>query len=118
MANASLTEALATLCLRLDRNGLARVADTLFTALSDPDIPLLGLEFQMRFHVKMFKKVAARMDESDLERLLEQPLTAGTVQRALLDVLGESRNRYFRNTWDYLDWTRSQVFFAPNQRLK
>jgi hypothetical protein len=48
------------------------------------------------------------MDERDLERLLDQPLTARTVQRALLDVLGESKNRYFRTTWDYLDWNRSQ----------
>jgi hypothetical protein len=102
--SASLTEALATLCLRLDRNGLARAADTLFAALGDPDLSLFGLEY----HLNMFKKVAARMEERDLERLLEQPLTARTVQRAVLDVLGESKKRYFRNTWDYLDWTRSK----------
>jgi hypothetical protein len=102
--SASLTEALATLCLRLDRNGLARVADTLFAALGDPDVPLFGLEF----HVNMFKKVAARMEERDLERLLEQPLTVSIVRRAVLDVLGESKNRYFRNTWDYLDWKSSK----------
>jgi hypothetical protein len=99
-----LTEALAKLWLRLDRNGLARVADTLFTALGDPDGQLYGLEI----HVNLFKKIAARMDERDLERLLEQPMTGSTVRRAVLDVLGESKNRYFRNTWDYLDWTRSK----------
>jgi hypothetical protein len=102
--SASLTEALATLCLRLDPKELARVADTLVTALGDPEVQLYGLEY----HVKMFKKIAARMDERDLERLLEQPLTAGTVQRAVLDVLGESKSRYFRNTWDYLDWKKSK----------
>jgi hypothetical protein len=101
-SSAPLTEALATLGLRLDRNGLARVADTLFAALGDSDVPLFGLEI----HVNKFKKIAARMEERDLERLLEQPLTAGTMQRAVLDVLGESKNRHFQNTWDYLDWKK------------
>jgi hypothetical protein len=100
----ALTEALATLWVRLDRNGLARVADTLVTALGDPDVQ----RYRLEFHVNRFKKVAARMEERDLERLLEQPLTAGIVQRAVLDVLGESKNRHFRNTWDYLDWKRSK----------
>jgi hypothetical protein len=102
--SALLTEPLVTLWLRLDRNGLARAADTLCTVLGDP----YGQRYRLEFHVNMFKKVAARLDERDLERLLEQPLTASTVQRAVLDVLGESKNRYFRNTWDYLDWTRSK----------
>jgi hypothetical protein len=97
--NALLTEPLATLWLRLDRNGLARTADTLFTALGDADVQ----RFRFEVFLDLFKKVATRMDERDLERLLDRPLTAGTVQRALLDVLGESKNRYFRNTWDYLD---------------
>jgi hypothetical protein len=101
--SAPLAQALATLCLRLDRNGLARVADTLFTALGNPDVQLWGVEY----HVNLFKKVAARMEQGGLERLLEQPLTASTMQRAVLDVLGESKHRSFRNTWDYLDWTRS-----------
>jgi hypothetical protein len=100
----ALTQALATLWLHLDRRGLARVADTLFTALGDPDVQ----RYRLEFHVKMFKKIAARMEERDLERLLEQPLTAGVMQRAVLDVLGESKNRYFRNTWDYVDWRRSK----------
>ena len=89
--------------LCLDRNGLARVAEALSTALGDPDVQLWGLEY----HVSMFKKAAARMEENDLERLLEQPLAGGTMQRAVLDVLGESKKRSFRNTWDYLDWRES-----------
>jgi hypothetical protein len=105
LTSASLAESLATLCLRLDRNGLARTAETLFSALGDPDVQLWGLEY----HVNMFKKAAARMKANDLERLLEQPLTGGTMQRAVLDVLGESKNRQFRNTWDYLDWKKSIV---------
>jgi hypothetical protein len=99
-----LTEALATLWLRLDRNGLARVADTLFTALGDPDVQ----RYRLELYANQFKKVAARMEERDLERLLEQPLTVSTVRRAVLDVLGEWKNHAFRSTWDYLDWTRSQ----------
>jgi hypothetical protein len=99
------TGALGKLWLELDRSGLPRVADTFCTSLSDPDVQRHKLEL----HIDMFKKVAARMDERDLERLLEPPLTAGIVQRAVLDVLGQSKNRYFRNTWDYLDWTRSKA---------
>jgi serine/threonine protein kinase len=99
--SALLTGPLLTLWLHLDRNGLARAADTLFTDLGDP----VGQRYWFEYaeHLDLLKKVAARMDERDLERLLEQPLTARTVQRALLDVLGQSKNRYFRNTWDYLD---------------
>jgi hypothetical protein len=103
--SSSLTEALLTLCLRVDRDGLTRLADTLITALGDPDVQLHGLDYQ----VKLFKKAAARMEERDLERMLKQPLTAGSVQRTLLDVLGESKHRHFRNTWDYLDWTNRSV---------
>jgi hypothetical protein len=102
--SAVLTEALATLWLRLDRDRLPRVADTLCTALGEPD----GQRYWLEFHAKLFRKVAARLDERDLERLLEQPLTASILQRAVLDVLGESKKRYFRNTWDYLDWTGSK----------
>jgi hypothetical protein len=102
--NVLITEALATLWLRLDRNGLARVAGTLFTDLGDADVQ----RYRLEYYVDMFKKIFARMDETDLERLLEQPLTAGAVQRAILDMLGESKHRYFRNTWDYLDWKKSK----------
>jgi hypothetical protein len=51
----------------------------------------------------MFKKVAARLDERDLQRLLDHHLAAGRVQRVLLDLLTGSKQRSFRNTWDYLD---------------
>jgi hypothetical protein len=101
-----LTGPLFTLWLHLDRNGLARVADTLFSDLGEPIGQRYWLEYKE--HLYLFKEVAARMEESDLERLLEPPLTA-SVQRAVLDVLGDSKNRYFRNTWDYLDWTRSKA---------
>jgi hypothetical protein len=100
--SAPIPVAAMTLWLRLDRNHLARVADTVFPALGEPD----GQRYWLEFQVDLLKKVAARLDEKDLERLLDQPLTARTVQRAILDVLGESKNRHFRNTWDYLDWKR------------
>jgi hypothetical protein len=51
----------------------------------------------------MFKKVAARLDDRDLQRLLDHHLAAGRPQRVLLDLLAESKKRSFRNTWDYLD---------------
>src|SRR5262245_4002895 len=34
-------------------------------------------------------------------------LAGGRLQRALLDVLAGSKNRSFRNAWDYLDGTES-----------
>jgi hypothetical protein len=104
--SAILTGPLLTLWLHLDRKGRARAADTLFTDLGDP----VGQRYWFDYteHLDLLKKVAARMEERDLERLLEQPLTARTVQRALLDVLGQSKNRHFRNTWDYLDWKSSK----------
>jgi hypothetical protein len=103
LASTMPTGALGKLWPGLDRSQLARVADTFCTALSDPD----GQRYKLELHIDMFKKVAARMDDRDLERLLDRPLTAGPVQRAILDIMGQSKKRSFRNTWDYLDWRRS-----------
>jgi hypothetical protein len=103
MTIALLSEALAALCVHLDRPGVVRVADTLLTVLGEPD----DRRYRFAFREEMFKKVAARLDEPDLQRLLDHPLAAGRLQRVILDVLGESKHRCFRNTWDYLDWTES-----------
>jgi hypothetical protein len=96
-------EALATPFAHLDRPGAVRVADALLAILDDPNVP------QLRFvlHEVMFQKVAARLHERDLQRLLEHPLAVGRLQRVLLDVLAGSKHRSFRNTWDYLDSTES-----------
>jgi hypothetical protein len=53
------------------------------------------------------KRIVARLDERDRRRLLEHRLAVGRLQRVLLDVLAGSKNRSFRNTWDYLDSTES-----------
>jgi hypothetical protein len=98
-----LSEALAMLCVHLDRPGVLRVADVLLTVLGEPDVRRHRFEFRE----VTFKKVAARLEEPDLQRLLDHPLAAGRVQRFTLDVLGGSRQRRFRNTWDYLVWTES-----------
>jgi hypothetical protein len=107
-----LSEALAALCAHLDRPGTFRVADALLTVLGDTNVQP-GLSGPILFthldpfiaYERPFKKVAARLDERDLRRLLEHPLAAGRLQRVLLDVLAGSKNRSFRNTWDYLDAT-------------
>jgi len=102
---ALLTETLVTLWLRLDQTGRARAADALCTVLSDPD----GAQrYRPDLRVSVFKNVAPRLDERELERMLDQPLAASKVERVVLDVLGESKNRYCRNTWDYLDWKKSK----------
>jgi hypothetical protein len=100
---ALLSEALAALCAHLDRPGAVRVADALLTVLGDPDVRRSRFEFRE----EMFKKVAARLDEPDLQRLLDHLLAAGRLQRVILDVLGEPKHRRFRNTWDYFDWTEA-----------
>jgi hypothetical protein len=99
-----LSAALAGLFAHLDRSSAVRVADAVFTVLGGPNVP----QFRFENHEKLFKEVAARLDESDLRRLLDHPLAVGGVQRILLNSLARSKNRSFRNTWDYLDGT------APN----
>jgi hypothetical protein len=95
---AQLPEALATLGAHLDR------PDALLAVLDDPNIQ----PYQFLLYERMFKKLAARLDERALQRLLEHPLAVGGLQRVPLDVLAGSKNRTFRNTWDYLDWAESK----------
>jgi hypothetical protein len=93
------SQALATLCAHLDRPGDVRIADALLAVLDDPNVQ----QSHFLLYEELFKKVAPRLDERDLRRLLEHPLAAGLLQRVLLDVLAGSKNPSFRNTWDYLD---------------
>jgi hypothetical protein len=107
---AELSETLVTLYAPLGRPGAVRTADALLVLLDDPNLQLdeslvvIG-KYQDRFALfeTAFKKVVTRLDERDLERRLEHYLAAGRLQRTLLDALPESKNRSFRNTWDYLD---------------
>src|SRR5262249_58982202 len=76
-----LSEALASLCAHLDRPGTARVADALLTALGDTNVqpgvsaPILVPHLDpFIVYERVFRKVAARLDERDLRRLLEHPL--------------------------------------------
>jgi hypothetical protein len=98
-----LSEALTALCLNLDRPGAVRTADALLTVLGEPHLR------QQRFQLsdETFKNLAVRLEESDLQRLLDHPLAGGRVRRVILDFLGEAKHCHFRNTWDYLDWTES-----------
>jgi hypothetical protein len=109
-----LSEALGKLCAHLDRAGAVRTADAVLAVIDDPGIQsgipglrsIPGLD-RFALHEALFKNVVARLDERDLQRLLGHPLAAGRFQRVLLDSLGGSKNRSFRNTWDYLDGTES-----------
>jgi hypothetical protein len=109
-----LSEALATLCAHLDRPGAVRTADALLAVLDVPNVqpgasgPIRATHLDwFVLYEAMFKKVAARLDERDLQRFLDHHLAVGRLQRVLLDVLAGSKNRSFRNTWDYLDDTES-----------
>jgi hypothetical protein len=96
-----LSEALALLCAHQDHPGTVRVASALLAILDDPN----DSQFRFALPVKTFKTVAARLDERDLQRLLDHPLAVGPLQRALLEVAAGTKNRSFRNTWDYLNAT-------------
>jgi hypothetical protein len=98
-----LSAELAGLCVHLDRPGVVRVADALVAVSGEPDV----LRYRTQFSEERLKKVAVRLEEPDLQRLLDHPLAAGRLQRVILDVLGGSKHHHFRNTWDYLDWTES-----------
>jgi tRNA A-37 threonylcarbamoyl transferase component Bud32 len=100
-----LAGALTALCRDLDRPGAVRMADALLTVWGEPHLR----RFRFEFSAEAYKNVAVRLEEADLQRLLDHPLAAGRVQRAILDVLGEAKKRTFRNTWDYLDWTESHM---------
>jgi hypothetical protein len=98
-----LSEALAAMAMNLDPPGAVRIADALLTVLSEYDFRV----YMYDFYEERFKKVALRLEEPDLQRLLDHPLASGRSRRVLLDVLGEANHRRFQNTWDYLEWTGS-----------
>ena len=79
------------------------MANSLLAILDGPN----DSEFRFYLPVEMFQTIAARLDEPDLQRLLDHPLAAGPFQRALLDIPAGWKNRSFRNTWEYLDGTES-----------
>jgi hypothetical protein len=100
-------ESLVVLCMLLDPPTAGRVFDALIPTLSDLNVQLFDAHLS-RHRDRSIKKVISRLEEADLQRLLEHPLAVGRLQRVILDVLGEAKHRHFRNTWDYLDWTESQ----------
>jgi hypothetical protein len=101
LVNIQISGALTTLCAHLDRPGDVRIADALLAVLDDPNVQ----PSQILVYERMFERIAPRLDERDLRRLLEHPLAAGRLQRILLKALAGPKNRSFRNTWDYLDAT-------------
>jgi hypothetical protein len=106
-ARVQFAESLVFLCILLDPPTAGRVFDALLPTLSDLDIQLFDMHLS-RHRDGSIKKVISRLEEADLQRFLEHPLTVGRLQRVILNVLGEAKHRHFRNTWDYLDWTESQ----------
>jgi tRNA A-37 threonylcarbamoyl transferase component Bud32 len=99
LATMQLSAPLTTLCEHLDGPGDVRIADALLAVLDDPNVQ----PSHFPLYERMFERIAPRLDERGLQRLLEHPLAVGRLRRALLDVLARSKDRSFRNTWDYLD---------------
>jgi serine/threonine protein kinase len=97
------SQALAALFAQLDRASTVRVTDAVFAVLGGPNVQ----QFRFEHHEKLFKEIAACLDDRDLRRLLDHPLGVDRVQRVLLDSLARSKHRSFRNTWEYLDATES-----------
>jgi tRNA A-37 threonylcarbamoyl transferase component Bud32 len=98
-----LWDALSALCSHSDQLGAGRTADILLALLDDPAVQ----QFLYLSSEKTFKRIAVRLDERNLRRLLAHPLAVGPLQRTLLGVLSGSKNRTFGNTWDYLDSSES-----------
>jgi hypothetical protein len=109
-----LSNELGRICAHLDQPGVVRIAEALFALMDDSfvppgvvePVPVSRLNRSIPYE-KLIKKVAGRLDESALQRLLVHPFAVGTLQRPLLDALPGSQKRFFRNTWDYLDWTQA-----------
>jgi hypothetical protein len=76
---------------------LAPHANTLFAAVRDPKKQMY------RVRVGLIRKVVSRLEEAYVRRLLEHPLSVGSLQRTILDALGEPKQCFYRNTWNYLD---------------
>jgi serine/threonine protein kinase len=109
-----LSRALERMFVHLDQPDVVRITDALFALMQDFRVqpvasdPILATHFdQFVMYEKLLKKVAFRLEERDLQRLLAHPLAVGNLQRILLDALPGSQKRSFRNTWHYLDWTQS-----------
>jgi hypothetical protein len=103
-------DSLVVICMLLDRPEAVRVFDALLTIFSDPATQRFApptQRFQFHFQEESIRTFVSRLDEADLRRLLEHPLAVERLQRIVLDALGERKQRSFRNTWDYLDWTES-----------
>src|SRR5262249_32928369 len=99
VATNQLTGALVAICVHLERAEAAQVFDALLTALSDPERE----RYPLAFHKETIKKVIVRLDETDIRRILGHLHAAGSLQRVILEALGEAKHCSFRNTWDYLD---------------
>jgi len=110
ITSSALSQALATMSTHMDRPAVVSIADTVFALMDDSNIqpggpgstPFPQLD-RFVMYEKLFNKVAVRLEERDLQRLLAHPLAVGNVQRTLLDALPGSQQRSFRNIWDYLD---------------
>jgi hypothetical protein len=83
------------------KRGWPTSADVAIAVLDEPSVQ------QMPFirYEKAIKKLADRMAEHGLRRLLEQPLTAGGLQRTVLAAPAGYMDRPFRIIWEYVDRT-------------
>lgn len=57
--------------------------------------------------LKRWEEVVECCSTSDILRLLSHPLAARKAQPDLLDALGRRTRRHCHNTWQFLDWARS-----------
>jgi aminoglycoside phosphotransferase (APT) family kinase protein len=112
------SQVLTLLCPHLDSAGAVRTADAILTIVDTPPIfpntpGPIPLQFPTAFmdliqpNDVLLKQVSLRLNERELQHLLDHPLAVGRHQRVILDVLGGAKNRSFRTTWDYLDWIES-----------
>jgi hypothetical protein len=99
-----LSQSLATMTAHLDQAGVVRIADASFDLMDDSNLQIGYFTSTPSTRLDaLLQKLAVRLAERDLRRLLAHPLAVGSPQRILLDALPSSQKRSFRNLWHYLD---------------
>jgi hypothetical protein len=100
-----LAQALKEVSAHLDGPGAAKVASALIDASRDPkNISSPFLPQVLLSVARAIKQVCAPISTPEIMQILDHPLAAGPVQRALLDVLGQRYKQSFRCTWHFIDW--------------
>jgi hypothetical protein len=107
-----LIRALGTVSAQMDDAAAAKTADELIDKMSRTTD-----ESNLALLARALRALGAPRGTEGIIRILQHPMAAGAVQRALLNELGQPTKRTFHSTWHFIDWAASNgVDFLPEQR--